>query len=86
MDLEVFGSFQSVVMSENCEGRKREAISNFIEFLQDAISRPETCHIPVIAQVTGNCIGGAVDLISACDMVYCTDDASFCIKETDLAM
>jgi enoyl-CoA hydratase len=42
--------------------------------------------LPVIASITGNCIGGAVDVITACDLRYCTDDATFCIKETDLAM
>jgi enoyl-CoA hydratase len=36
--------------------------------------------------VSGSCIGGAVDLITACDLRYCTQDSVFCIKETDLAM
>jgi enoyl-CoA hydratase/carnithine racemase len=31
-------------------------------------------------------LGGAVDLITACDLRYCTDSSVFCIKETDLAM
>ena len=86
MDLSVFAEMQKLAHAEPCEGRKREALSNFIQFLQDAISAPEVCAIPVIAAISGYCIGGAVDLITSCDLRYCTDDSTFCIKETDLAM
>ena len=86
MDLSVFSEMQGMAMSEPCEGRRREALVNFIQFLQDAISSPEICSVPVIAAISGHCIGGAVDLITACDIRYCTDSSSFCIKETDLAM
>lgn len=61
-------------------------VMNFIQFLQDSISAPENCSVPVIAAVHGNCIGGAVDLITSCDLRYCTKDAVFCVKETDLAI
>jgi enoyl-CoA hydratase len=86
MDLSVFSEMQKLAKAEPCEGRKREALSNFIQFLQDAISAPEVCAVPVIAAISGHCIGGAVDLITACDMRYCTDNSTFCVKETDLAM
>lgn len=86
MDLSVFSDMQKLAKAESCEGRKREALSNFIQFLQDAISAPEVCTIPVIAAISGYCIGGAVDLITACDLRYCTDNSTFCVKETDLAM
>lgn len=87
MDLDVFAEMNKVMSTEKCEGRKREAIYNLIQFLQDAISAPEAvCPVPVIAAISGYCIGGAVDLITACDMRYCTNDSSFSIKETDLAM
>ena len=69
-----------------CPGRVRESLVHVIKWLQGAISGPEKCVVPVIAAISGQCIGGAVDLITACDMRYCTDDAVFCIKETDLAM
>ena len=86
MDLSVFAEMQKMAMSELCEGRRREALGHFVQFLQDAISAPEVCSVPVIAAISGHCIGGAVDLITACDLRYCTDGSSFCIKETDLAM
>ena len=86
MDLSVFAEMQQIAMLESCEGRRREALSNFIQYLQDCISAPENCCVPVICAVSGHCIGGAVDLMTATDLRYCTDDASFSIKETDLAM
>lgn len=87
MDLTVFGEMQSIVSPITCDARKREnGLANIIDYLQDIISAPENCPVPVIAAVHGNCIGGAVDLICAADLRYCTKDAVFCIKETDLAM
>lgn len=42
--------------------------------------------VPVIASISGPCIGGAVDLITACDLRYCDTSAAFSIKEVDLAI
>jgi delta(3,5)-delta(2,4)-dienoyl-CoA isomerase len=53
---------------------------------QDAFTAIEQCPQPVIAAVHGACIGGGVDLICACDVRVCTSDASFCIKEVDIAL
>lgn len=87
MDLEVFAEMQKLAGKDPCEGRKREALTHLIRFFQDCISSPEyTCPVPVIAAISGHCIGGAVDLVTACDMRYCTADSSYSIKETDLAM
>ena len=34
----------------------------------------------------GGCIGGGVDMISACDVRYCSEDAFFCIQEINIGM
>ncbi|EEC20512.1 enoyl-CoA isomerase, putative, partial [Ixodes scapularis] len=44
------------------------------------------CSKPVIAAVHNGCIGGGVNLITACDMRYCTSDAYFQIKEVELGL
>jgi enoyl-CoA hydratase/carnithine racemase len=38
-------------------------------------------HKPVIAQVQGVCLGGAFDLMVACDLAVCSDDATFGLPE-----
>jgi len=86
MDLDVFKCMDAMASRERCVGRQNESLMKLITYLQDVISSPERCCVPVIAMISGHCIGGAVDLITACDMRYCTDDARFSIKETDLAM
>ena len=57
-----------------------------IHDLQDAMSAAEKCRKPVIAAVHGHCIGGGVDLTTACDIRLCTKDATFAIHETKIAI
>ena len=44
------------------------------------------CHKPVIAAVHGHCIGGGLNLITACDVRYCTRDAWFSLREVDVGL
>lgn len=36
--------------------------------------------------LTGACIGGGIDIITACDFRYCTEASSFSVKEVDVAI
>ncbi|MBE7485523.1 MAG: crotonase/enoyl-CoA hydratase family protein [Polyangiaceae bacterium] len=54
--------------------------------LQAQITKVASCPVPVIAAVHGWCIGGGVDLITACDMRLCTSDARFSVRETKIAI
>ena len=53
---------------------------NYILEFQHAITAPSRCPFPVIAAVHGLVMGLGVDIISACDVRYASDDATFCIK------
>lgn len=57
-----------------------------IKDLQGCFSAIADCRKPVIAAVHGKCIGGGVDLITACDVRVCSADASFSIYETKIAI
>lgn len=69
-----------------CQGRKNEKLRNTILSLQAPINAIEACSKPVLAAIHGGCIGAGVDIVSACDMRYCTQDAFFTIKEIDMGM
>ncbi|RMG24653.1 MAG: crotonase/enoyl-CoA hydratase family protein [Bacteroidetes bacterium] len=85
IDLQTLMSIQQL-NALKCEGRKREKLRQFILNLQDTITSIERCRKPVMAAIHGACLGGGVDIISACDMRYCTADAYFAIKEIDLGL
>ena len=57
-----------------------------IKWLQKCLDILEKCRFPIIVGVHRYCIGASIDFISACDIVYCTDDTRFSIKEVDLAI
>ena len=66
--------------------RSREALRRLILDLQDCLSSLERCRKPVIAAIQGACIGGALDLVTSCDMRYAAADAVFSVREIDLGM
>nr|WP_232108516.1 crotonase/enoyl-CoA hydratase family protein [Pseudomonas juntendi] len=67
-------------------GRNARFLRKTIQRLQASFTAVDSCRKPVLAAVQGYCIGGAIDLISACDMRYCSSDAQFSIKEIDMGM
>ena len=63
-----------------------EAFYRNVGRLQNTFSCLENCRLPVLAAIQGGCIGGAVDMTTACDMRYATEDAFFTIFEVNIAM
>ena len=57
-----------------------------IRLMQRSLSSLEECRLPVLAAVQGAAIGGAVDLLTACDLRYCSADAYFTIEEINVGM
>lgn len=68
------------------EGMRYERLHDTIRELQSAISAAEVCRKPVLVAIHGACLGGGVDLVTACDMRYATHDAKFSVKEVDWAI
>ncbi len=67
-------------------GRRREVVIGLVGHLQDVFGRLERVRFPVIAAVQGACIGGALDMIAACDLRYASADARFSIEEINIGM
>ena len=70
IDLELLmsiGRFQDIA----CSGKRSEKIKGLIQTLQKTITAIEKCSKPVLAAIDNGCIGGGVDIVSACDMRYC---------------
>lgn len=54
--------------------------------MQSTFNTLEQCRIPVLVAIQGGCIGGGVDLATACDIRYATEDAFVTIFETNIGM
>lgn len=67
-------------------GRKHEHMRRLVLQLQNVFTQLEKVRVPVLVAIQGGCIGGAVDMVTACDIRYCTEDAFFTIEETKLGM
>ncbi|MFZ2295307.1 MAG: enoyl-CoA hydratase-related protein, partial [Polaromonas sp.] len=83
MALEAFAG--SITLDDQSpEGRA--AIFDLLTGMQATFTKLETLRIPVIAAIQGGCIGGAVDMVTACCLRYATADAFFCIQEINIGM
>ena len=88
MDLSVFtGGTQLASGGGVAEvGRQRAHLWMMVQHLQDSFTALEEARMPVLAAVQGGAIGGAVDMVCAADMRYCSADAFFCIQEINIGM
>ena len=68
------------------EANQREGTRNAILALQESLTIIERCRKPVIAAIHSHCIGGGLDLISACDIRIASKDAIFSIRETRMGI
>jgi methylglutaconyl-CoA hydratase len=45
-----------------------------------------SCPVPVVARVQGDCYGGGVGLVACCDVVVVASEATFCLSEARLGL
>jgi enoyl-CoA hydratase/carnithine racemase len=56
------------------------------KYIFDCCHAIEECKKPVIATVHGMCVGAGLDIISACDLRLCTQDATFTLREARIGI
>jgi enoyl-CoA hydratase len=86
MDISVFTDGEGVAASGGDQYTRAETFRHFVKVLQDSFSCLDNARMPVIAAIQGGCIGAGVDMTSACDIRYCTEDAFFQIAEINIGM
>ncbi|MEZ4300352.1 MAG: crotonase/enoyl-CoA hydratase family protein [Polyangiaceae bacterium] len=86
LDLMAMGGELAVLMAEPSLAAERNALHGLIVRMQKAMTCVAECPKPVIAAISGWCIGGGVDLITACDVRLASGDAKFSVREVKLAI
>lgn len=86
MDLSVFAQEGAVTSGKIDRHVAAEAFRSNIRQIQSSFNALEEARMPVLFACQGGVIGGAIDMISAGDIRWCTADAFFCIQETNIAM
>ncbi len=83
MALETFGG---AIQMNDATPEGRAAVFDTLSDMQATFTKLETLRIPVIAAIQGGCIGGAVDMVTACCIRYASVEAFFCIQEINIGM
>ncbi len=79
-------TFSNAIQMDDKSPEGRAAIFDSLIDLQATFTKLESLRIPVIVAIQGGCIGGAVDMVTACCIRYATKDTFFCIQEINIGM
>ena len=86
MDLSVFAPQPNTKIDGADKHVIAEMFRSNVKRIQHSFNALEEARIPVLFALHGGVIGGAIDMISAGDIRWCTKDAIFCIQETNIGM
>ncbi len=83
MDLQTFGG---AIAMDDASAEGRAAIFDLLSDMQHTFTLIEQLRMPVVFAIQGGCIGGAVDMVTAGCLRYCSADAFFCVQEINIGM
>lgn len=84
MALDVFAGDDLLLSTKTA--RDRLAFQSGLRRLIDCFDALDKARFPVVCAIQGGCIGGALDLATACDIRLCTSDAFFVVQEISIGM
>ena len=79
-------TFAGAIQMDDKSPEGRAAMFDSLSDMQATFTKLEKLRIPVIAAIQGGCIGGAVDMVTACCLRYASAEAFFCIQEINIGM
>ena len=85
LDIEAFFTERKDIMRGQTADA-REELQVMIRKMQSGLNAIADADTIFIAAVHKHCIGGGLDLAAACDLRYCTKDASFSLREAKVAI
>jgi len=85
LDLERFVEQNRPIFETDSPENRTRLFERIVE-MQQAITAVERSSLIFIAAIHRHCIGGGLDLISACDIRIASDDAVFSLRETALGI
>lgn len=86
LDLSAMSGELAPVLQPEGGAKARQQLLATIRAMQEANTAVARCRKPVIAAISGWCIGGGVDLVTACDVRLASNDAKLSVREVKLAM
>ncbi|XP_067010199.1 delta(3,5)-Delta(2,4)-dienoyl-CoA isomerase, mitochondrial [Anabrus simplex] len=66
--------------------RRAKVIRASLKSFQETFTSLEKCPKPVITAIHGACVGAALNMITAADIRFCTNDAWFSLAEVNIGM
>ncbi|MEO7056081.1 MAG: enoyl-CoA hydratase-related protein [Caldimonas sp.] len=84
MSLDVFAGTDLPMAATTA--RERLTFQQSLRRLMDCFTALDEARFPIICAIQGGCIGGALDLATACDIRLCSADAFFTVQEISIGM
>ena len=84
MALDVFASDPAALRAQT--PRDRLALQESLKRLMDCFTALDEARFPIVCAIQGGCIGGGLDLATACDIRLCSADAFFTVQEITIGM
>ena len=86
LDLPAMMPTWAELLGGNALAAPRTTFLGEVRTLQRAVTAVAACRKPVVAAVSGWCIGGGVDVIAAADVRIASADAKFSVREVKVAI